>query len=147
MADNLLITSMCKVPVFADITVLSLGGRPSTYSQATTAAICTHISKGSSLRKVCLLPGMPSKATVMRWLAAHEEFRVQYQFACWWRAQELIDEIMTIADDASRDIIYDAKGRPRPNWVVIRRARLRISVRMWLYAIWEPRKYNALALV
>lgn len=123
-------------------------GRRSTYSDALANEICDRIANGESLRAICGGKGMPSKATVMRWLddGAHPYLRNAYAFACWWRGQELLDEVLEIADDTSQDIIYDRKGRPRGNWSAIARARLRIQARIWLYEVTVPKKYQYGAL-
>lgn len=139
---------MCQVPKFVDATVIKLGGRPTTYSQSIIQVICDRISKGKSLRQVCMTPGIPSKATVMRWLAApaNEDFRTQYQVACWIREMEMMDDILELADDTSRDSIHMASGKVRPNIVVIRRDKLRIKVRIWLISICSPKRYRPLCL-
>lgn len=49
-------------------------GRPSDYSEELADIICERPADGESLRSICLNDGMPNKATVFRWLAAHEEF-------------------------------------------------------------------------
>ena len=41
-------------------------GRPSRYSDETTAEICRRLAEGESLRKVCADKTMPDKATVLR---------------------------------------------------------------------------------
>lgn len=118
-------------------------GRRSAYSNVLADKICSRIAEGESLRAICLGKGMPSKATVMRWLddGTHPYLRDSYAFACWWRGQMLLEEMLEIADDTSRDTIYDAKGRPWGNWAAIHRARLRIQARIWLYEVTAPKKY------
>ncbi|ENC1283376.1 ubiquitin carboxyl-hydrolase, partial [Escherichia coli] len=49
------------------------GGRPSDYMPEVANDICALLSSGESLRKVCERPGMPSKTSVFRWLAEHQE--------------------------------------------------------------------------
>ena len=50
-------------------------GRPSAYSEKIAEAICDRLVDRESLRAICADPGMPSKATVFRWLASNKEFR------------------------------------------------------------------------
>jgi hypothetical protein len=71
-------------------------GRPSSYSQATAAAICARLSQGEPLTAICEDAGMPDHSTVYRWLEAHAEFRDEYV-----RAREL--QAHAIAEKAVRD--------------------------------------------
>lgn len=77
------------------------GGRPSDYMPEVANDICALLSSGESLRKVCERPGMPSKTSVFRWLAEHQEFRDQYAKATETRADSIFEEIFEIADDVS----------------------------------------------
>lgn len=45
-------------------------GRPSDYLPEVAEDICSLIANGESLRSVCKRPGMPSRPTVFRWMAA-----------------------------------------------------------------------------
>ena len=60
----------------------------STYSQAMAEIVCAQLADGLSLREISRQDGMPDKATVMRWLHAHSDFRDQYV-----RAKEIGIEI------------------------------------------------------
>ena len=73
---------------------------------------------------------MPDKATVFRWLARHNEFRVQYGWACELRQDQLLHEILKIADDCAL------------NHGNITVARLRINTRMLELGRMTPRKYG-----
>jgi hypothetical protein len=86
-------------------------------------AICERIADGDSLRSICLEPDMPSKASVMRWLAADTALSDQYARAREMQADALFDECLTIADDTSREpndrrMSFDARkwmaGKLRP---------------------------------
>jgi hypothetical protein len=77
--------------------------RPSNYSPEIAAEICAGIADGRSLRSVCRDAGMPDKATVCRWLAAHEEFQTQYVTARDWQQDGIAEDIMEIGDYASHD--------------------------------------------
>jgi hypothetical protein len=60
---------------------------------------------------------MPDRATVFRWIACHDEFRVWYLLARECQQDELMAEALKIADDCPLDRAS------------IERARLRISLR------------------
>ncbi|WP_324613718.1 terminase small subunit-like protein [Rhizobium mongolense] len=59
---------------------------------------------------------MPNKATVFRWLAAHQEFSDQYARAREAQADSLVDDILSIADDGRNEWInasaHGYAGRP-----------------------------------
>ncbi|HBL4693585.1 ubiquitin carboxyl-hydrolase [Citrobacter sedlakii] len=105
-------------------------GRPSDYLPEVAADICSLLADGESLRKVCERPGMPSKTSVFRWLAEHQEFRDQYAKATETRADAIFEEIFEIADDATEESAAVAK------------ARLRIDTRKWALARMNPKKYG-----
>jgi hypothetical protein len=78
-------------------------GRPSDYSAEIVDTICNRLAGGESLRAICADAGMPDRATVSRWLARYEEFRDQYALVRECQAECLVDEILKIARDSSRD--------------------------------------------
>jgi hypothetical protein len=101
-------------------------GRTSEYTQETADSICEQIADGRSLRSICADAGMPDKATVFRWLAAHETFRDQYARARESQADSLFDDILEIADTAE-----DAQL-----------ARLRVDARKWMAGKLKPKVYG-----
>ncbi|MWR70575.1 ubiquitin carboxyl-hydrolase, partial [Escherichia coli] len=88
-------------------------GRPSDYMPEVADDICSLLSSGESLLKVCKRPGMPDKSTVFRWLAKHEDFRDKYAKATEARADSIFEEIFEIADNAIPDAAEVAKARLR----------------------------------
>ncbi|EMI4427806.1 ubiquitin carboxyl-hydrolase [Providencia rettgeri] len=92
--------------------------------------ICAKLAEGESLRSVCNRQGMPSKATVFRWLSENAEFRDQYAKATEQRADALFEEMLEIADDVLPDSAEVAK------------AKLRIDTRKWSLARMSPKKYG-----
>jgi hypothetical protein len=76
---------------------------------------------------------MPARATVFRWLASNQEFRRSYVRAreCW--EEDILDEILEIADDSSRDYVQRTGADGKVTWVVdrehIARCLLRIKAR------------------
>jgi hypothetical protein len=48
---------------------------------------------------------MPARATVFRWLARSEKFRRSYAIARDCLAEDLMDEMLEIADDSSSDYV------------------------------------------
>jgi len=100
------------------------------YSTEQAAKFCAAIADGGSLRAVCKRAGMPSKATVFRWLAEYPEFAKMYEIATDERADTFVDEIVDIADNCKTDA--DS----------IRKAKLRIHARVEQAQRMKPRKYG-----
>jgi len=105
-------------------------GRPSDYLPEVAADICSLLADGESLRKVCERPGMPSKTSVFRWLAEHQEFRDQYAKATETRADAIFEEMFEIADEVDEEA------------AAVSKARLRIDTRKWALARMNPKKYG-----
>lgn len=102
-----------------------------TYTPELAAKFCAAIADGGTLRSVCKKPGMPSKATVFRWLGMHVEFQKMYETATDERTDIMIDDIVDIADNCKTDA--DS----------IRKAKLRIHARVEQAQRMKPRKYGA----
>ena len=68
-----------------------------------------------------------NRATVFRWLASNERFRRPYAIAHDCLAQDLLDEILEIADDSSRDYVEKTGA---------------IKARKWTLARLAPKKYR-----
>jgi hypothetical protein len=122
-------------------------GRPSDYSQETVDRICERIADGESLRSICVDEDMPDKATVFRWLAAHDSFRDQYSRARETQAETIFDEMLDIADDGSNDWMErkNSDGENigwQENGEAIRRSQLRIAARQWMLGKMAPKKYG-----
>lgn len=114
-------------------------GRPSSYSEKIGDEICERISEGESLRKICLTPDMPNKATVFRWLAANETFRDQYVRAREVQADVLADEIIDIADGKRAE--YESGEAD------VQRDRLAMDARKWVAAKLKPKVYGDKQLI
>lgn len=121
-------------------------GRPSDYSTEVSLTICERIAEGESLRAICQTEEMPNRATVFRWLEAHEAFRDQYTRARDMQADALADELIDIADDSSNDWMDRQMKDGGTDRVVdsetINRSRLRIDARKWIASKLKPKKYG-----
>jgi hypothetical protein len=95
-------------------------GRPSHYSAEIADTICDRLAGGESLRAICADAGMPDRATVSRWLAHYEEFRDLYGSARECQAECLVDEMLEIARDSSRDYVKKVGVDGKVTWVVDR---------------------------
>lgn len=122
-------------------------GRPSDYSAELAEIICIRLSEGESLRSVCRDEKLPDKATVLRWIARHDDFRDQYVRAKAQGAEAIAEEMFDIADDASNDWMekLDAEGQGigwQLNGDHVRRSQLRIDTRKWYLSKIMPKKYG-----
>lgn len=128
---------------------IRLVGRPSIFTPDLGDAICERLADGESLRAICADAAMPSKSTVLRWLAdeRYRAFREQYGWAREAQADGLVDEILDIADNGTNDWMEkrNAKGEStgwQENGESIRRSALRIDARKWLANKLRPKKYG-----
>lgn len=114
------------------------------FSQELFDQICDRMADGESLRKICLSDDMPSKGTVMRWLAEDDggKLRDQYARARDMQADALFDECLDIADDGVNDWVEDQDGGEKYNGDHVQRARLRIDTRKWMAGKLRPKKYG-----
>jgi len=117
-------------------------GRPSKYSDNLAFHICERLANGESLVRICKDEGMPGLSTVFRWLSENETFRDSYVRAREVQADVLADEILEISDDGTNDTYVDEEGRPRTDYDVIARSKLRVDARKWIAAKLKPKTYG-----
>lgn len=88
-----------------------------TYTTELGLKVCAAMVEGAngknSLRAVCKKAGMPSRATVYRWLEEHPEFVEMYNKATTMRAHGYVDEMVDIAEEApeTKEGVLKAKLR------------------------------------
>ncbi|HFF3032691.1 TPA: terminase small subunit protein [Stenotrophomonas maltophilia] len=120
--------------------------RPSKYSQQLADAICNLLVDGKSLRTICSTAKMPSRSTVIRWLAENEAFRNHYARARELQADTLAEEILDIADKAvlGERLKKDGKGKvlERQTGDMVERSKLMIDARKWYAGKLQPKKYG-----
>ncbi len=119
-------------------------GRPSLYTEALAAKICTRLAEGETLRAICADKAMPAISTVMGWLfdGKHGEFSEQYARAREAQAEVRADEIVDIADDDTTDFTADKDGKLVADHEHIQRSRLRVDARKWIAAKLVPTRYG-----
>lgn len=75
------------------------------------------------------------------WMKEDAELANRYARACEERADKVFEEILEIADDASRDDIETENGIiANHEW--ISRSRLRVDARKWALSKMNPKKYG-----
>lgn len=119
-------------------------GRPSKYSKEIAEKICNEIAHGKSLVAICKTAGIPDYSTVLRWLAANEEFRGNYARAREEQAEYYAQEIIEIADEIPICQVPDPDGgvSERVDAAGIQRNKLRVDARKWIACKLLPKKYG-----
>lgn len=115
-----------------------------TLTPAVADRLFEGIMSGRSVRSICDDEGMPSKTSVMRWLAADEEFAARYAAAKAIQAELLADEMIAIADtpEEGTKTIQKATGTEITTGDMVEHRKLRISTRQWMLARLLPKKYG-----
>ena len=102
-------------------------GRPSTYTEEMGNRICDKLTEGVSLRKLCMQKEFPTASTVYVWLDRFPDFAERYARAREAATEDMLEEILQIADDDKID----------PN-----DKRVRIDTRKWAMGKLKPKKYG-----
>lgn len=100
--------------------------RPCDYTSEVAAAICSRLSAGQSLVRICADADMPHRDTVYAWLGRFPEFSDRYARAREEQADHYADEIIAIADGEG-----DTNDK-----------RLRVDARKWIACKLKPRTYG-----
>jgi hypothetical protein len=79
------------------------------YSPEITAAICEQLAEGKSLRSICEQPDMPCRTTIVRWLVAHEDFRLNYHRAREVGFDHFAEGLMRRATDVTPDMVQSVR--------------------------------------
>lgn len=121
-------------------------GRPSIYTPALAEAVCAHMMDGKSLRKIEKEPGMPSRATILRWLAANtDDFEARYAHARVAQMMGEADDLLELADESRVGVKTTTKANGDVETVqidMVERARLQLETRKWLLERLMPKKYG-----
>jgi hypothetical protein len=117
-----------------------------TLTQQLAEKICDLVAGGNTIRKIGDMKGLPSRATIRRWIAENEEFRRAYALAKEGLVEDILEEINEIADDATNDYGLEegTDGTPvvREKKETVARATLRIATKFKLIAKMAPHKYG-----
>jgi hypothetical protein len=121
--------------------------RPTIRTNELEDDILSRIACGESLRGICAEGGMPNISTVIRWLAADEDFARKYTRAREMQAEILADEMLDIADDDKSDRIdiKDKDGniiKTEQNNVAVARSKLKLEQRRWWAEKLRPKVYG-----
>ena len=108
------------------------------YNPEIADEICVLIAEGCTIRDICAREGMPNMKIFFRWLRENEEtFGVQYARAKEEQAENMVTEMLQIADDARNDWMEKETKNG-----TIRVVDHEIDTRKWLASKLKPKKYG-----
>jgi len=102
--------------------------RPTLFSEEIADRICDELMGGKSLVKICEADDMPSRSTVIRWMAVDERFATRCARARDAQADYMDDLILEVADSCTPD---NAAA-----------ARVKIAAYQWRASKLAPKKYG-----
>lgn len=110
--------------------------RPTDYKEEIADKICDIIATSNrGLSSICADEGMPSRSSVHKWLTINESFADKYARAKQDQADLLAEEILTIADD-------DSKDSEEGGYVTLQRNRLMVDARKWVASKLKPKSWG-----
>ncbi|HPJ65962.1 MAG TPA: hypothetical protein PK243_10605 [Flexilinea sp.] len=108
--------------------------------------ICRRISEeGYSIRKCLLDPEFPGSETFYKWLEDDPEKAKRYARACEEREILMLEDIIHIADDTTRDekiVMMGDAAIVTIDKEHIQRSKVRIDARKYYLAVTNPKKYG-----
>ncbi|MDB5732330.1 MAG: hypothetical protein JWQ03_2225 [Variovorax sp.] len=124
-------------------------GRPPLHTRELARDYCEHLMGGCTLREASAKAGMPSVATVLRWL--HDDvggFCAQYARAREVQAELDVDDTVRLADQVLHAVKRTVKGKGKTRQVeevfgdAVERSRLMVEARKWRAGKMAPKKYG-----
>jgi len=115
--------------------------RPSSYQPRVAAKVLAELAEGKSLRAVCDEPGMPARTTVLRWLAAREDFRQGYDEARQVGTYRVVDDIDQMLDDLPR-LVREAHDSGVNENALVQALRTQLDGKKWLLSKIMPSKFG-----
>lgn len=123
------------------------GGKKSSYNPEIAQIICEQLSEGIPLREICRQEGMPAWRTVYDWMYQDQELSAAIAHARDMGYDQLAEECLAIADDASNDWMERiGEDGQTIGWQLnkehVNRSRLRVETRLKLLAKFNPKRYG-----
>lgn len=114
------------------------------YTSELGEEICDKIATGSTgLKRLCKENAhWPSYETIYQWLRKHDDFSDLYARAKRDQVRALVEDILDISDDSTRDDKINSNGDSVCNTEWIARSRLRVDTRKWIASKLVPRLYG-----
>ena len=132
------------------VTVKGKGGCPKVWEgealQLMQAEVLSRLAEGETLTDICRDPEYPATKTVREWVSESSLFGASYALARVAQMQQWADEIISIADDDTLDVVTKRTPQGREYEALdqqnVQRARLRIDTRKFLMAKIAPALYG-----
>jgi hypothetical protein len=106
--------------------------------------ICAHLADGKTLLEICAEDKSLNQSTIRAWAATnYQGFASKYECAREIGLHAMIEEVLQIADDGSKDWIERVEGGKTIRVLDhehIARCKLQIDARMWCLSKVFPRK-------
>lgn len=119
-----------------------MAGRKPQLNGPTMTRIFDYLCNGDSMVTVARKIGV-NKASIYRWIKGNEKLKVMVKEAREIQAGTYIDDLLSIADDASKDLLTDPEtGRQSPNAAAVARSKLKISTRKKLAGFYHPTEFS-----
>jgi hypothetical protein len=115
------------------------------YTEDLATEICERISAGELLINICRDTHMPTVRRCSAWLKSEADFQALYNIAIADRLTIFEEEVISIADDAARDMKEIMKAGKKimvQDAEVIARAKLRVEVRFRHLKAGRPQKWG-----
>jgi hypothetical protein len=115
------------------------------YTEALAQEVCERISCGELLIIICNDDHLPTMRRCKQWMSEHEDFHALYKESLNDRLDIFEEQVIQIADDASRDFKKVTRnGRTMKVLVgdAIARAKLRVEVRLRHLKAGRPEKWG-----
>jgi hypothetical protein len=111
------------------------------FSEPIAIEICERVSSGELLINICADEHLPTVRRVTQWLRESQEFAVLYKESINDRLTIFEEEVIKIADDASRDfrdVVRNGRSVRVLDGEAIARAKLRVDVRLKHLKAYKP---------
>ena len=111
------------------------------FSEPVAVEICERISSGELLINICADEHLPTVRRVTQWLRESQDFAALYRESINDRLTIFEEEVIKIADDASRDfrdVVRNGRSVRVLDGEAIARAKLRVEVRLKHLKAYKP---------
>ena len=124
--------------------LIMAGGRPTKYTKELAEEICDRIATNSKgILKLCEDNShWPNRSTIFKWKLDNQSFSDLYDKAKTTQLEVLYDDLISISDDTSQDLIENDKGKMVCNNEYVNRSRLKIDTRKWILERLAPKKFG-----
>lgn len=116
------------------------------YSKELAEKFCLGVIDHRTLRDICSDEGMPDVATIFRWFDLYPEFELMYERAKAHQAEDMVREMIGIADNAGNAAPVDDNDDSHNSEMLrkehVQRSKLRIETRQWVAARYKPRRFS-----